>query len=177
VNQPIEAGTAEAYLSPELVLSQQSEAANLKFSSMESQFGSVESATLDVYPPFPEKLWLQVRFEVREKPYFVKQPVVVRGKVFRDETPIARVETVVGKNIMRGVTTQWPLLLEFDVMSGLSPVPDSLLVHARLKGEVMPFGTDEDSLDPAGPATTTEIQATLMSNPLRISFHREAPGS
>lgn len=102
------------------------------------------------------------------------QPVVLRGRVVRDKTPMATFHTVLSPLIDRVLVIDGQAVLdwtfEVDVLKGLEPRPDSILVHVEADAYLMPAGTDPASIDAATATAVPTSTTTLLSNPVRINL-------
>jgi len=132
--------------------------------NMETARKRLSMATVTVKPPYPQKLI--VRVTLAPQVSYEKQPVVVRGKLRRDEQPIEpEFSTIVSKGGPIGDNT---IKFDFDVMQGLSAPPDTMLVYARFDAWLMPKGTPPTGLDPN--SANSDQHTVLTSNPVRINF-------
>ncbi|HNY86140.1 MAG TPA: hypothetical protein P5069_15560 [Candidatus Hydrogenedentes bacterium] len=129
--------------------------------------------TVTVRPPYPASLTLRMTLEPQRG--FAERPVVLRGAVHRDDTPLSpALETVVGAS---GTATPAapaaarPLTVDVDLMQGLSAPPETLLAVGKLDAFLMDAGTPEAGLDPA--TATSSSRTVLQSNPVRVNFVRE----
>jgi len=96
---------------------------------------------------------------------FKERPVVVRTKVFRDNTKIDEFAVVLGEDA-RGK----PFVQTLNVLSGLPAVPASFLVHAQADVILLPAGTDPKTVDPKAVSAAADTTGTVLSNPVRINF-------
>jgi hypothetical protein len=142
---------------------------NIKVDEVKDPRGKFNLVNLDIYPPFPEHLNLQ--FEVKTTRNWEGTPLVLRCKATIEgkPEPIGGMEFVWSKDALRT-----PQSTSIDVMPALQPLPDTVLVAMRADALLMPTGTDATLLN-ASNATTPEDRTTgLISNPIRINFHKEA---
>jgi hypothetical protein len=109
---------------------------------------------------------------------FEERPVVLRGAVYRDDAPLSpALETVVGAGgpaaaaVPAAPVAARPKMVEVDLMQGLAPVPDTMLVVGKLDAFLMDAGASEAGLDPA--TATSASRTVLQSNPVRVNFVRE----
>jgi hypothetical protein len=132
--------------------------------NMETARKRMSMATVTVKPPYPQKLIIRVTLAPQVS--YEKQPVVVRGKLRRDEQPIEpEFSTMVAKGGPIGDTT---IKYDFDAMQGLAAPPDTMLVYARFDAYLMPKGTPPTGLDPK--TAQSDQHTELLSNPVRINF-------
>ena len=132
--------------------------------NMQTARGGLAMCTVTVKPPYPEKLNIQVT--LTPKVSFEKQPVVVRGRMRRDEKPIDPEFTTV---VTRGSPTgDAAIKYEFDAMQGLATPPDTMLVYARFDAYLLPLDTPIMGIDPK--TATSDQHTELLSNPVRINF-------
>ncbi len=135
--------------------------------------------TVTVRPPYPASLTLRMTLEPQRG--FAERPVVLRGAVYRDDAPLSpALETVVGAKGSAAPAAPVapaaarPLTVEVDLMQGLTPVPDTMLVVGKLDAFLMDAGAPEAGLDPA--TATSASRTVLQSNPVRVNFVREGAG-
>ena len=132
--------------------------------NMETKRDRLAMATITVRPPYPEKL--MVTLSIKPNVNFEKQPVVVRGKMRRDEQPMgSEYAAVIAEG---GPAAKNAVKFECNVLEGLSTVPESMLVYARLDAFLMPAKTPASALD--AKTATSEQHTELLSNPVRINF-------
>lgn len=140
---------------------------------METARSRLALCTVTVRPPYPASLTLRMTLEPQRG--FEERPVVLRGAVYRDDAPLSpALETVVGaKGPAAPVApaAARPLTVEVDLMQGLTPVPDTMLVVGKLDAFLMDAGAPEAGLDPA--TATSASRTVLQSNPVRVNFVRE----
>lgn len=138
--------------------------AQVSVDNMETARKRLSMATVTVKPPYPAKL--TVRVTLSPQVSFEKEPVVVRGKLRRDEQPIEpEFSTIVTKG---GPVGDSSIKYDFDVMQGLAAPPDTMLVYARFDAYLMPKGTPPTGLDPK--TVQSDRHTELISNPVRINF-------
>lgn len=144
----------------------------LKVEEMRSLKKDLNMVTVDVQEPVPATIPIYVRILANLDT--AKQPIVLRGKVFRDTTVIGEFNTVVSSAISRTLmmdgqpVPDWAF--EVDALKGLESRPESLLIHVESEALLMPLDTDPTTLD-ASTATTFPTSTTmLISNPVRINF-------
>jgi hypothetical protein len=132
--------------------------------NMETARKRLSMATITVKPPYPAKL--TVRVTLAPQVSYEKQPVVVRGKLRRDEQPIEpEYSTLVTKG---GPLGNSAVKYDFDVMQGLATPPDTMLVYARFDAYLMPKDTPVTGIDPK--TAQSDQHTELLSNPVRINF-------
>lgn len=140
---------------------------------METARGRLALCTVTVRPPYPASLTLRMTLEPQRG--FAERPVVLRGAVHRDDAPLSpALETVVGAGgsaVPAAPVAARPQQVEVDLMQGLSPVPDTMLVVGKLDAFLMDAGAPEAGLDPA--TATSASRTVLQSNPVRVNFVRE----
>ena len=138
--------------------------AQVTVDNMETKRERLAMATVTVKPPYPAKLSIQVT--LTPKVSFEQQPVVVRGRMRRDEQPIEpEFSTLVTKG---GPTGETAIKCEFDAMQGLAAPPDTMLVYARFDAYLLPVDSPVTGVDPK--TATSDQHTELLSNPVRINF-------
>lgn len=138
--------------------------AQVSVENMETKRDRLAMATVTVKPPYPGTLSIQVT--LTPKVSFKEQPVVVRGKMRRDEQPIEpEFATVVTEG---GPTLATTIKFDFDVMNGLAAPPETMLAYARFDAYLMPVGTPIMGIDPK--TAQSDQHTEIMSNPVRINF-------
>lgn len=155
----VEAGVVISATVPPEALSDQ-----VSVDNMETARKRLSMATVTVKPPYPAKLTLRVTLSPQVS--YEKQPVVVRGKLRRDEQPIEpEFSTLVTKGGLVGDNT---IKCDFDVMQGLAAPPETMLVYARFDAYLLPKDAPATGLDPK--TATSDLHTDLLSNPVRINF-------
>lgn len=155
----VEAGVVVSATVPPEGISEQ-----VRVDNMETARDRLAMATVTVKPPYPAVLNIQVT--LNPKVSFEKQPVVVRGKMRRDEQPIEpEFATVVAKG---GPTGEVSIKYEFDVMQGLTTPPETMLVYARFDAFLMPLDMPITGIEPK--TAQSDQRTELLSNPVRVNF-------
>jgi len=148
---------------------ERSQGPNVKVEQMEARNERITFTTVDVSPPYPSEFW--VNFQIRSEESYGKQPVVLRGRMLRDESLLGEFHTVLGRDATRGYTASPPLhSYSCDILAGLDAVPESVLVLVEADVLLMSPGTPEASVDPVTAEVEAEFRATIRSNPLRVNF-------
>lgn len=164
----LDIGDVEARIHVAGTLDEASRAENIEADEYTTPKGDLNMTTVTVKPPFPEQL--QVRFSLKGNQRFAERPVALKGAVYRNKERVKEISAVYAD------PADAPSFV-FNALEGLETLPDSLLLHVRLQGVLMPKGTDPASVKPAEAAYTAEAAAHLISNPIRINFIQETPGS
>ncbi len=128
--------------------------------------------TLDVLPPFPEELWLDVECQCRDN--YDEAPVVIRGTFMLDNQP-----TTEGISIVLGErSNQTHPLPPIEVMRLVgSPLPDTVLLRLDIEGLLMPLGTDPNTINPLTADTTPDRKSkAVLGTAVRINFKKEGMG-
>jgi len=119
--------------------------------------------TVDVTPPAPKEFW--VTFILQSSSAFKEAPVVVRGKVFRNDSEVGAFAAVLGAD-----ATKKPFEQNVDALAGLSTAPNTMLVHAEAEVILLPEGTDPATVDPKTVTGTPDATGSVLSNPMRVNF-------
>jgi hypothetical protein len=159
-------GDVESSLEMRATLSEKSRAANIAVDQMVDARDRLDLVTLAVSPPRPKELW--VSFLVRAKGELPKQPVALRGKVFRDKVVIASFSTLVSAALAEKAYEQ-----AVDVLAGLPAAPETLLVSGQAEVFFLPPGTDPATADLSALPATPQTTGNVLSNPVRIDFKAE----
>jgi len=159
----MDVGDAETALRLEATIGDKSKGPNVKVDETRDTLSRLVITTADVAPPAPKELWAS--FRLTSSMAFTERPVVVRTKVFRDNTKIDEFAVVLGAN-----ATSKPFAQSLDVLSGLPAAPASLLVHAQADVILMPAGTDPKTVDPKTVSAAADTTGAVLSNPVRINF-------
>lgn len=160
-------------------MSKDSASATVTEKKEETLRGTLNISTINVSSPLPQ-LWLRVRIDPGIGFNYVKRPVFVRGSIIRENQTIDTFETIVGRNSSRTETIEVsalkPLEFKVDVLQGLTPLPDTLLVHAQAELTLLPEGVDESTVNAAQINATPDTQTTVISNPVRINIGAPVSG-
>lgn len=168
------AGDAEAETLVELTVTPDPAQTNIKVTAENNAKKDLAICSVKVAPPFPKELWANVRIAVKAD--YSAQPVVLRGTLRRDGQAIEAIHTIAtGRKPLEVGGAVWPLEFKFDVLKGLTQIPESMLLDVMLTAEVTPPGTDAAQLDPGKPPAPDASIGNTMSNPLRIDFETAGP--
>jgi hypothetical protein len=159
----MDVGDAETALRLEATIGDKSRGPSVKVDETRDTLSRLVMTTADVAPPVPKELWAS--FKLTSSTAFKERPVVVRTKVFRDNTKIDEFAVVLGAD-----ATSKPFVQSLDVLSGLPAAPASLLVHAQADVILMQAGTDPATVDPKTAAAAADTTGAVLSNPVRINF-------
>lgn len=160
----VDIGDVEAMVHFNAMLAPESQSDTIRVTELSDQVERVKLVTLDVAPPYPEHLWLQVSFHARRA--FDLTPVVLRTKVYADEREIGSFMLVAGAQAEAMEHQE-----KFDVLQGLESKPDTMLVRVKTEGLLMPPGTDEATLDPKTATTTPDrVTRAIPGTLVRINF-------
>lgn len=170
---PIDLGDVDSGISISGRLAPLVPASGIREETVETKRGKLAMCTIHVSPPFRDEL--AVRFEVTASRAFAERPVVLRVRVFRDETPVTEeFSFVLGRdaNLPPVDSSGMPSPRAFVVnaLSGLDAPPASLLLHARATAWLMEAGTPEELLNPS--TASSDERVAIMSNPVRIHFEQ-----
>ncbi len=155
-------------------IAEESRGASVQVEDMTTQRGDITMVTATVSPPYPPELWVRFQIKTRSGASAIKRLVAVRGKMVRDEQPIAMLQTMLGGPDDPKAGTDRPTEFKVDVLSGLAAPPNSMLVYAEADLLLLPKDTDPAGIDPATANVDPGDSATIRSNPVRINF--AAPG-
>ena len=159
----MDVGDAETALRLEATIGDKSKGPNVKVDETRDTLSRLVITTADILPPAPKELWAS--FKLTSSMAFTERPVVVRTKVFRDNTKIDEFAVVLGAD-----ATSKPFVQSLDVLSGLPAAPASLLVHAQADVILMPAGADPKTVDPKTVSAAADTTGAVLSNPVRINF-------
>ena len=129
----------------------------------------IRLVTLDVEPPFPDQLLLDIILSIREP--FAHHPAIVRGAFVLDAEREIQPFAAIVNNEQRDDL----LVGSLDIMQAVNGIPESALITLEAEGILLRPGADTVLLDPmrvtADPAsTTTAMQGTTI----RVNFHGAA---
>lgn len=167
----LDIGDVESYIQFKIVPAPESLTEQVKANIIERASGGINLVTLDVYPPYPQALWLDCNLHATHM--FTGQPVVLRGIILRDEAVIGDISGIMGVDQVVKISIDADK--KIDALFGLGDMPDSILIHGETEALLMPVGTDTDSLDTNAPESSADAKTLIMSNPVRINFLKEKP--
>jgi hypothetical protein len=174
-------GDVEADLRIEATVADESLGAQVTAAEDRTVRNTLTMTTATVPPPPPAQLWLRFRVAPGKNVNYARHPVVVRGRILRDNVPLDTFSTVLGAYLHAqqtvAVGTVRPLDFKVDVLQGLAAPPPTMLVHGQAELILLPEGTDEATLDPATVTAEAGNQTTVLSNPVRINFAPAGSGS
>lgn len=171
----IDIGDAEYHISCSVTVPRTELPAGATIQELTGPRDEISMATLNVTGAPAELL---VTCAINAKENFAENPVVLRGRLFREITigqrePLGEFTAIAGKDAMalnRGEgapSARW----QFNVLTGLQAPPETMLVTAELTMLMTPSGTDEATLDAQTASVTAEFETVELSNPLRINFN------
>lgn len=176
----VDIGDAEANVRIEMAIPEESRTGQVSVDDEKTVRGALSMSTANVKPPFPEQLWLKIRMVPGGDFDFGKRPILVRGTIFRDKQPVDTFSTILGKHIRtRGTILAGevpPLEFKLNALEGLSGFPQTMLLHAEARLEILPEGTDETAAVSSAPPENEKNSTTILSNPVRINFAAEGNG-
>lgn len=162
-------GDLEQTVYVNLRLSRISMAPNVREDVKADGLERVRLVTLDVEPPFPDRLLLDIILSVREP--FAHHPAIVRGAfVLNKEREIQPFAAIINNEQRDDL-----LVGSLDIMQALNGIPESALITLEAEGILLKPGADTVLLDPMrvtadSANTTTAMQGTTI----RVNFHGAA---
>ncbi|MCX5758827.1 MAG: hypothetical protein NTU83_10055 [Candidatus Hydrogenedentes bacterium] len=166
VTPSLDIGDIEASVRVVPVLASQSVGPNVKVDEMKNRQENVLMTTVGVAAPFPAQLQVTFRFECIRA--IERVPVAMRVKVFRDKEPIATFAL-----FFDPAWLSTPHEQTLDVLTGLSSVPPTLLIHAEAELVMLPPGTDTAKVDPNTATGPSDMTGVVIGSPMRINFGQE----
>lgn len=162
-------GDVESSFRIDSLLADESRTQSVTIDEMVNAKGILDLLTLTVAPPHPQQFFLNL--VIKSTANFADAPVVMRVEVLRDQKPVAQFEKVWGA---KSVGEPWTNRV--DVLEGLSPAPETVLIEARAKVILLPPGTGEGTVDPKTVTESPDNTGNVMGNPVRIYFTSKGPG-
>ena len=165
-------GDLEQAVLIEASVAQRSEAPNIESTPLVDPTNRMSMLTIDVAPPYPEELWLNIKIKSRRS--FPKNPGVLRIAIKDGDQVLDTFASVIGKTSTPTVTEH-----QVNALAARDTIPETMLVTIEVEALLMPEGTDPDTIDP----TTAEVPESRYSRatqtpPVRINFEgagQEAP--
>ena len=144
----------------------------IQVNTIETKKKRASLTTVDLYPPYPETLPIQITiFSDKE---YAENPVVVRGKVYREEQVIGDFAAIMVSKSGRSKAAIKPTF-DFDALKDLEVIPETMSIHARAVMILSKTGTKEESIDPLSFDVDDLMRKTVvLSSPIRVNFHKEA---
>ena len=163
-------GDLEQTVFVEAAVAEKSRGPNIETTPLVDSTGRMNLFTVDVSPPFPEELWLNVR--VRARRSFPKNPGVLRIAITDGDEILDTFGTVVGR-------TSTPSVREHsvNVLAARDTIPETMLITLDVEALLMPEGTDPDTVDPmTAEVPESRFSRALATPPVRINFEGAQPG-
>lgn len=162
-------GDLEQTVYVNLRLSRISMAPNIREDAKADGLERIRLVTLDVEPPFPDQLLLDIVLSIREP--FAHHPAIVRGAFVLDEEREIQPFAAIVNNEQRDDL----LVGSLDIMQAVNGIPESALITLEAEGILLKPGADTVLLDPMrvtadSASTTTAMQGTTI----RVNFHGAA---
>lgn len=161
-------GDIEAALEMEAMLADQSAMPNVKEDKLINAKKVLDMSTITVTEPAPSELF--VSFQTKARGLSQDTPVVVRGKVMRDKEELDTFSFM-----MAGGAAGSRNEFKVNVLKGLAPPPQTMLLNATAEVLLLPKGTDPAGVDPATVQVPDSDTGSILSNPVRINFVNGAP--
>lgn len=161
-------GDLEQAVIIEAAVAQKSQGANVQATPLVDPRGSMNLLTVDVTPPLPEELWLDITVKSRRS--FPKNPGVLRIAIKDGDHVLDSFGTVIGNNAKPSVSER-----SVNVLAARDTIPDTMLVTIEVEALLMPEGTDPDSIDPVTAETPeSRYSRAVPTPPIRVNFEGAA---
>ncbi|MEA3365901.1 MAG: hypothetical protein U9Q79_09715 [Candidatus Hydrogenedentes bacterium] len=157
-------GDLEQAIMIEAGVAEKSQGANIETSSLVDPTGRMNMFTVDVAPPFPKELWLNIK--VRSRRAFRENPGVLRIAIKDGEQVLDTFGTVIGKSATPTVSER-----SINALAARDSIPDTMLLSINGEALLMPEGTDPDTIDPMTAEVPEErYSLAVPTPPIRINF-------
>ena len=159
-------GDVETSVKVTVQLAEKSQVGNIAYNELETKKGYLAIAEAMVSEPYPRNLWIYST-ALTPRGFREGDAVLIRHRVYLEDgtDPIAE-----SARVWSGVkAVDEPSELSLDLVPLLGELSGSHLLHARAELVWFP-NTDPATIDPAGPAESTERTIQRLSNTLRITF-------
>jgi hypothetical protein len=156
-------GDLEQTVHLNIVLSERSQATNIRVQELTDRLDRVQLLTVLVAPPYPESLWLQPVVDSNND--FSEQPAIFRGVYRRNNVALDSFAQVLSERRRN----EYPMP-PIDVLAGLSGVPDGLLLEVDLEGVLFPRGYDPAAIADPAEATSDAVTTALYATTVRVEF-------
>lgn len=157
-------GDLEQAVMIEAAIADKSQGANVEASSLVDPTGRMNMFTVDVAPPFPEELWLDIK--IRSRRPFAENPGVLRIAIKDGEHVLDRFGTVIGKSVTPTVSKR-----TINALAARDSIPATMLLTINIEALLMPEGTDPDTIDPMTAEVPEERYSfAVPTPPIRINF-------
>lgn len=160
---PLNIGDVEQTIELRADIAPESQADNIAVERMESDMKRLKVLTLDVSPPYPEKLLLN--YTAKSKQGWEENPVAVRAKVLLDREEVIDSFSLV----LDGDAQRNTFMKQVDVMAALDGIPETAGITLDPTAVLMPEGTDPASVDPET-ADSEERSGAIYHTAVRINF-------
>lgn len=148
----LDIGDVEADLSLVATVQEEARTPGIQVEEMRTMIKELSSVKVVADPA--QVTTLPIYFRVRHTKFYEKNAVSVSIRILRDNQVIANHGGVVA-----GMSSGGSVELTVDALEGLSPLPDTILLHGEM---------DMHLLDESGAAVSE--MSTEVSNPVRIEF-------
>lgn len=157
-------GDLEQAVMIEAAIADKSQGANVEASSLVDPTGRMNMLTVDVAPPFPEELWLDIK--IRSRRAFAENPGVLRIAIKDGEQVLDSFGTVIGKSVTPTVSKR-----SINALAARDSIPATMLLTINVEALLMPEGTDPDTIDPMTAEVPEErYSLAVPTPPIRINF-------
>jgi len=157
-------GDLEQAIMIEAAVTEKSQGPNIETSALVDATGRMNMFTVDVAPPFPKELWLNIK--VRSRRAFAENPGVLRIAIKDGEQVLDTFGTVIGKSVKPSVSEH-----SINALAARDSIPDTMLLSITVEALLMPEGTDPDTIDPMTAEVPEERYSLAVSTPpIRVNF-------
>ena len=157
-------GDLEQMVLLEAAVAEQSRGPNIETTPLVDATGRMNYLTIDVSPPFPDELWLDIR--VRARRSFPRNPGVLRIAIRDGDEVLDTFGTVVGRTSTPSVPEH-----SVNVLAARETIPETMLIALDVEALLMPEGTDPDTVDPmTAEVPESRFSRALPTPPVRINF-------
>ncbi len=157
-------GDLEQTVLIEAAVAEESRGPNIQTTPLVDPTGRMNLFTVDVSPPLPDELWLDIR--VRARRSFPRNPGVLRIAIKDGDHVLDTFGTVIGRTSTPSVPEH-----RVNVLAARDTIPETMLITLDVEALLMPEGTDPDTIDPMTAETPeSRFSRALPTPPVRVNF-------
>lgn len=160
---------AEMSIEIKVVVADDAHAANISVDELINMKKELDLVTVDVTPPYPEKLWLT--FLVETKPMLGQTAVALRADVYRDNEVVDAFGVAIG-----GQSETDRFEYQLNALEGLGPAAKKTVIYAQADIVILAQDADVDALDINTAVAAAGEKGVVLSNPVCINF-KDAEGN
>ncbi len=151
---------------------------NTKIQRETGAHGKISRIEVEISPPYPEKMMVEVLVLPKGSVNYTEYPVKVEGKIIRDNQQIGEFKTVLtgavgGDIIPVPIETMFPLRFEINLWDSAPTESFSTLLYVQVKLSLYEPFTEPKKIFDNDRTIKPKEETEVLGNPLRITLTKE----